>query len=166
MSHDGVLEPEDLIDEDERAVRRVHELLPLLLRSLRAGAGPRRLARIDAAEADLRRCLSAHADRLLTDPELAFLPFERALQPAGAVARVASADILLLVLPFFLREAGWHGADLEDRRFRIRISDVIAHAIPCLPELHGYSCGAAVWTVEYAVDDARRALRLERRARR
>lgn len=51
-------------------------------------------------------------------------------------------------------------------RLQIRISDVLPHTIPHLPELLGYSCGAAVWTVEYAVDDARGALLLGRRARR
>jgi hypothetical protein len=164
VSDDGVFEDDDLIDADDLPVRRLDEMLPILLRPLRAGAGPRRLQRIDAAELDLRRCLEVYAHRLLTTPELAFLEFEQAVNPADAVARAASVDVLLLVLPFFIREPEWHGVDLEDRRLRIRISDVLAHQMPRLPELQGYSCGAEVWSVEYAVEDARRELRMERRA--
>jgi hypothetical protein len=158
-------EDDELLGEDDRPVRRLDEVLPVLLRPFRAEAGPRRLERIDTAERDLRRCLEANADRLLTDGELAFLEFEQALDAEGAVARSASVDVLLLVLPIFIREPAWHGTDLEDRRLRIRIGDVLAHRIPLLPELQGSSCGAEVWSVEYAVEDARRALRLERRAR-
>ncbi len=166
MCDDPVDEDEYLLEEDDRPVRRLDEMLPVLLQPFRAGAGPRRLERIDAVERDLRSCLEANATRLLTTPELAFLEFEQALEPEGAIARAASVDVLLLLLPTFIREPEWHGADLEDRRLRIRISDVLAHQMPRLPELQGFACGAEVWSVEYAVDDARRELRLERRARR
>ena len=135
---------EGLLDEDDRPVRRLDEMLPVLLRQFTTESGPRRLERIDAAEKDLRRCLEKHAGRLLTTPELAFLEFEQALEPRDAVARAASVDVLLLVLPFFIREPEWHGSDLEDRRLRIRISDVLAHQFPSLPEMQGYTCGTEV----------------------
>lgn len=159
-------EDEDVLGEDDRLVRRVDEMLPVLLAPLQRGVGARRTLRLQNADAALRACLEAHAEQLLTSTELDVLPFEQADAMEGAVARVASVEVLLLLLPFFLREPEWFGEDAEDRRLRIRIADVLAHAIPGLPEMRGFSCGCEVWSVEYAISAARRELRELRRAER
>ena len=148
--------------EDDRGVRRTDEVLQLLFDALRGTVQGRRLERLDRAEADLRRCLDENADGLLTDPELALLALERQLDPEGAVARVASADVVLLLLPIFLKDARWHGRDAEDRRLRIQMALTLARRAVRLPELAQYEWGCAMWDVEAAVEQSRRELRRER----
>ncbi len=145
--------------DDDKGVRRFDEVLRLLLEPIRAKAQGKRLQRIDRCETDLRRCLDANADRLLIDPELALLPLERALDPEGATGRVASAELVLLLLPTFLSEPEWQGVDAEDRRLRISLAMTLARTGVRLPELADYASGCAMWDVEAAVQRARERLR-------
>ena len=150
---------EDL--EDDRRLRRSDEVLRLLFDRLVAGTTGRRHERLQRAEQDLRRCLEVNADRLFTDLERDLLVLEEQLDPVGAAARVASAEVVLLVLPIFLDEARWHGTDPEDRRLRIRLAADLTKAAVRLPELQGeISC--LVLDVEFAVRRARSALRGDR----
>lgn len=145
--------------DDDRGVRRFDEVLRLLFEPIRAKAQGKRRDRVDRCEADLRRCLDANAQRLLTDPELALLPLERQLDPDGAAGRVASADVVLLLLPLFLRDPQWHGLDAQDRRLRITLTLMLARSAVRLPELASYSWGCAMWDVESAVEQARDRLK-------
>jgi hypothetical protein len=145
--------------DDDKEVRRFDEVLRLLLEPIRAKAEGECLERIDRCEIDLRRCLDANADRLLIDPELALLRLERALDPEGATGRVASAELVLLLLPIFLSEPEWPGVDVEDRRLRISLAMTLARTGVRLPELADYASGCAMWDVEAAVQRAREGLR-------
>ncbi|WP_375400463.1 hypothetical protein [uncultured Amnibacterium sp.] len=155
-------EDEDEEREEDRPVRRVDEVLRILVDRLRADVAGRRLEQVDRAEIDLRRCIEQNAAGLFTDPELALLPLEQQLDPVGAVARVASADVLLLVLPIFLDDARWHGVDDEDRRLRVRFVVALSRAAVRLPELQPYSSGCAIWDIEAAVQRAHADLRRRR----
>lgn len=132
----------------------------------RAAAGGRRLERLCAAEADLRACLEVLAPVALTGPELALLALERQFEAEGAAARVAAADAVLIVLPTYLEDPRWRGADLEDRRLRITLAEPLAWSIARLPQLRGTSLGCPVWTIEAAARHARWVLRQEREAAR
>ncbi len=157
-----------MVDDDggatgaDRGVRRVDEILTLLFAAERRGLGGRRLDRLRSAECDLRRCLVVHAAHLLTGPELALLELEQQLDPVGAAERVASAEVVLLVLPLYLADPRWHGEDLEDRRLRIRLAEDLARQALALPELAGRSWECALGDVEVAIEDARRELRRAR----
>ena len=157
-------EQDDEERDDDTSVRRSDEVLQLLFDSLRGMVKGERRERLDRAEADLRPCLDQNAERLLTDPELALLALERQLDPDGAVARVAGADVVLLLLPIFLTEPRWHGRDAEDRRLRISLALTLARRAVRLPELAQYSWECAMWEVEAAVGRARLELRREREA--
>jgi hypothetical protein len=147
-----------------RGVPRFDETIGRFFDDRCRGLGGRRLERLRAAERDLRACLDAHAERLLTTPELALLALERQFDEQGAVARVAEADVALLLLPIFLEEPKWFGEDVEDRRVRIRLAEPLAYWVARTPELRDQSLGAAVWTVEATVEHAIWMLRMEREA--
>jgi hypothetical protein len=156
---------EDELDrEADREVLRFEEALEMFLEPLRAQAQGRRRERIDRAADDLRRCLEANAQRLLTTPELDLLPLEQQLDPVGAVARVASADVLLLLLRIFVEDVEWHGIDAEDRRIRLHLTMALTRQVARLPQLAGYAIGCEVWSIEGAVERARADLRRSRRA--
>lgn len=146
--------------EDDRPVRRADAVLRLLVDDLRRQATGRRLDRIDRAEGDLRRCIAASVDRLFTDPERALVPLEEQFEPEGAAVRVASAEVVLIVLPVFLGEARWHGADVEDRRVRIQLAAAITRGAVRLPDLQGeVACFVieAQQAIRRARDELRRA---------
>lgn len=132
----------------------------------RAGVSGRRLARLHAAEADLRACLETLASVALTGPELVLLALERQFDPLGATARVAEADAVLIVLPTYLEDPRWRGADLADRRLRITLAEPLAWSIARLPHPRATPFGCPVWTVEAAARHARWVLRQERDAAR
>jgi hypothetical protein len=155
---------DDEESDDDKGVRRSDEVLQLLFESIRRKVQGRRRERLERAEVDLRGRLDQNAGRLLTDPELALLALEQQLHPVGAVARVASADVVLLLLPIFLREPQWHGRDAEDRRLRIQLALTLARSAVRLPELVQYAWGCAMWDVEAAVERARLDLRRQREA--
>jgi hypothetical protein len=148
--------------ELDRAVRRSDEILSLLFAAERRGLAGKRLERLRTAEADLRSCLNALADRLLTDHELVLLELERQLDPVGAVERVAAAGVVLLVLPRWLRDERWRGEDLEDRRLRIRVAEDLSAALIALPEVASAEWRCARREIESAVEDARSELRRAR----
>jgi hypothetical protein len=149
-----------------RGVPRSDEVIRGFFDEQRRATTGRRRERLDRAEADLRACLEAHAERLLTAPELALLALERQFEAAGAVARTAAADAVLLLLPIFLEDHHWFGEDLEDRRLRIRLAEPLAYAIARRPELPSAAVAPAVWTVEAATEHAVWMLRQEREAAR
>ncbi|MET0590009.1 MAG: hypothetical protein ABWZ77_02430 [Naasia sp.] len=78
----------------------------------------KRLSRVEAAHADLLACFTAHLPDVL--PESA--DRREADDRPEAAARVAPPEVILQVLPFFLDEQQWHGADLQDRRVRYSLS--------------------------------------------
>ena len=147
-----------------RGVPRSDEVIRRYFAEACRGLAGRRLERLRRAEADLRSCLEAHAPQLLTAPELALLELERQFDERDAVARVAEADVVLLLLPIFLEEPKWFGDDVEDRRVRIRLAEPLAYSVARAPELRDLSLGAAVWTVEATVEHAIWMLRMEREA--
>ena len=149
-----------------RGVPRSDEVIGRFFDEQRLATTGRRRERLDRAEADLRTCLEAHAQQLLTAPELALLALERQFDATGAVARVAAADAVLLLLPIYLEDHHWFGEDLEDRRLRILLAEPLAYSIARLPEIRERKVGSAVWTVEAAKEHAVWMLRQERGAAR
>lgn len=150
------------------AVQRSEDVLRRFFAEERAGATPRRVDRLDRAEADLRACLDELAPHLLTKQELALVALERQFEPVGATARVAGAEALLLTLPRFLDEPRWHGEDLEDRRLRIALAEPLAEEIVRLPALRNLDLdlGRAWWIVVASVRHEIFLLRQERAAAR
>lgn len=121
-----------------------------------ARASGTRQRRLERAIGDLRQCFEEVADRILTTPELATRELERQFRAEGASARVADAYALLYVLPIWLDDSKWHGADLEDRRLRVHLTLPLARFVTRLPTFDGPAGGnCAVWSVEYAVRRAR-----------
>lgn len=116
-----------------------------------AGLTPRRADRMRRAEADLRACLDALAPLVLSDQERALLALERQFGTTDAVARVASAEAVLLVLPVFLDDPHWHGSDVEDRRLRIRLARDLSEAILHSSLMRGVDLGRAAGVVDAAV---------------
>lgn len=128
---------------------RAEDVLRGFFGEQRAAASGRRLQRLQCAEADLRGCLEAAAPRLLEPHELALAALERQFDPEHVVARVAGAEVLLLLLPIFLDDPHWHGADVEDRKLRIRLAEPLAERIVRLPGIG--DVGRAAWLVDAAV---------------
>lgn len=122
----------------------------------------KRYRRLERAEADLRRCFEAHADRVLTDPERYLLTIEQQFDPEGAAARVADVDAVLQVLPMYLEDPEWFGDDLEDRRLRILMAKRLARQVPYLKELQGRSVSEPVLLVRVAAHRAGRRLDRDR----
>jgi hypothetical protein len=147
-----------------RGVPRSDEVIGRFFAERRRGVAGRRLDRVRSAEADLRACLEAHAPQLLPPPDAALLALERQFDARGAAARVAGAGAVLLLLPIYLEEPRWFGADVEDRKERIRLAEPLAHDVARLPGLRGKAIGPAVWTVEATVEHAIWMLRMEREA--
>ncbi|HEY4269396.1 MAG TPA: hypothetical protein VGM94_14530 [Galbitalea sp.] len=134
----------------------------LLEHARASGARQRRLER---ASDDLRECLEAVAERILTTRELAVLDLELQFQPFGAAARIADADALLFALCSWLEDSRWHGNDFEDRRLRVHLALPLARFVTRLPRFDGpVDGGCAMWDVEAAVRQARREIRVARGA--
>lgn len=125
----------------------------------------RRRQRVAHAVTDLRRCFEHEAGRVLTDPELHLLAAEQQFDRDGAAARVAEPDALLLVLPTFLNDPAWHGAEAEDRRIRAHLALSLMRRVLRQPGLDGQSVGCEVWSIEAAVERSLTAVRAERGAR-
>jgi hypothetical protein len=149
-----------------RVVPRADEVIGRFFAEQRTGSTGRRLERLRRAEVDLRACLEHRAALVLSEPELALLALERQFDATGAAARVAEADVVLLLLPLFIEESQWYGSDLEDRKLRIRLAEPLAYEVARLPELRDADVGTAVWTVEAAVRHAVWMFRQEREAAR
>lgn len=130
---------------------RADDALRVFVRDQSAGLAPQRAERMRRAELDLRACLDALAPLVLTDQERALLALERQFGTADAVARVASAEAVLLVLPVFLDDPNWHGLDLEDRRLRIRLARDLSEEILRSSLLRGVDVGRAAGVVDAAV---------------
>lgn len=144
------------------AANRADEVLRHFFRAQQSGVAGRRVDRLRRAEADLRACLEDRASLLLTEQELALLALERQFDPEGAAARVAAAETVLLMLPLFLEEPRWHGADVEDRRLRIRLAEPLAHELVLASDSRRAELSRAVWIVEATVQHAAWMLRTER----
>ena len=151
---------------ERRVLLRVDDVLRRFFAEQATGASERRAHRLQHADADLRACLDELAHLLLTDQERALLALERQFDSVAATARVASADVILLLLPVFLDEPRWHGDDLEDRRLRIRLATVLAEEILRASASSGVDLGRAAWVVEAAVRHEIWMLRQEREATR
>ncbi len=149
----------------DQATRSAAEILERFFLLERGRASGRRLQRLELAERDLRSCLDAEADAILTETELALLAAEIQFDPEGATARVTEPDAILHVLPPFLQDPAWHGQDAEDRRLRIRLALPLARLVCRLPELRRAEVNCAFWDVEAAVDRGRRDLRRSRAPR-
>lgn len=145
---------------------RADEVIGAFFAEQRSSTTGRREERLDRAEADLRACLEEHAHLVLSEPERALLALERQFGAQGAVARVVSAEAVLLLLPLYLEESRWRGLDLEDRRLRIRLAEPLAQVVAASPGLRDTDLGAAVWIVEATVRHAIWMLRQEREATR
>ena len=78
----------------------------------------------------------------------------------------AQVDALLALLPVFLDDPRWHGADLEDRKLRIRLAEPLAWEVLRLPELRDVDLGKAASRVEAAVRHEIWLFRQEREAAR
>jgi hypothetical protein len=151
----------------ERGVMlRAEDVLRRFFRAQLASASKQRANRLRGAEADLLACLDELAPVLLTDQERALLALERQFEPEGALARVASADSVLLLLPVFLDEPRWHGSDLEDRRLRIRLARSLAEEIFRASASWGVDLGRAAGVVEAQVRHEIWMLQQEREATR
>lgn len=145
-------------------MQRADEVLRWFFEEQAAGATQRRAERLRCAQADLRACLDGLASCLFTDQEHALLALERQFDPRDATSRVASAEAVLLVLPVFLDEPRWHGADLEDRRLRIGLARPLSEQIVHTAALRGVDLGRAGWVVEASVRHEIWMLRQEREA--
>lgn len=145
-----------------RGLVRADEVLTTFFGDQRRAAGPRRLDRLATAEAALRDCLDAYAPGMLGTQETTLLALERQFERSSAVARVAGADLVLLLLPLYLDEPRWHGDDLIDRQLRIRLAEPLAeHIVHAAP---GASLGRPAWIVGAAVRHEIWLLRQEREA--
>lgn len=147
-------------------MQRADEALHVFVQEQVAGAADQLAERLRAAEADLRTCLDELASGLFTDQERALLALERQFDPEHATSRVASAEAILLVLPVFLDDPRWHGADFEDRQIRIRLARSLADEIVCTASSRGVDLGRAAWVVEASVRHEIWMLRQERQATR
>ena len=145
---------------------RAEEVLRRFFDGQAAGATKQRAERLCRAEADLLGCLEELAPVLLTGQERALLTLERQFDPEGALGRVASADSVLLALPVYLDEPRWHGADLEDRRLRIRLAQTLADEIFRASASRGVDLARATWIVEAQVRHEIWMLQQEREATR
>ena len=125
------------LDEDDRAVRRLDEILHAMVDPMVEELQGKRRRRLEAAEDALRRCIEINAGRLLSGQELVLLELEVQVEPDGAAARVASAPALLHVLPIYLEDADWEGDDDEDRRVRMRFALELARWSGEYPEFEG-----------------------------
>ena len=143
---------------------RAEEVLRRFFGEQLAGAPKRRVERLQCAEADLLACLEVLAPALLTDQERALLALESQFDPQCALARVAGADAVLLALPVFLDQPRWHGADLEDRRLRIRLARSLADEIFRASASRGVDLGRATWVVKAQVQHEIWMLQQEREA--
>jgi hypothetical protein len=151
----------------ERSVmQRADEVLRRFFVGQAASASPRRTERLQRAEADVRACLEELAPLLFTEQERALLALERQFEPEDAPARVASADAILLLLPVFLDEPRWHGADLEDRRLRIQLASTLVEEMLRASASWGIDLGRAATVVEAQVRHEIWMLRQEREASR
>ena len=148
--------------DDDRPARRVDELLTVQMRWLLDEVEGKRRRRLKEATADLRECIEVHGERVMDDEDVRLLELERqCFGPEGAVGRVASAPVLLRVLPSFLDEPRWWGADDVDRRVRMRLALRLAWAVARMPELEGFDTVSAVAEVMRARQAANRRLRQE-----
>jgi hypothetical protein len=148
--------------EDDLPARRVDEVVTVLMLPILDEVEGKRRRRLRDATADLRECIEVHGERAMSEDEARLLELERQFfDPQGAVARVAPAPVLLRVLPFYLQETRWQGADDVDRRVRMRLALRLARATARLPELHGFDVATALADVERAWKVANRRLRRE-----
>ena len=151
----------------ERAViQRADDALRRFFAEQVQAVPPRRADRLLRAEKALRACLDALVPVLLSPQERALLTLEEQFDPEGAAARVAGADAVLLILPVYLDDPRWHGADLEDRRLRIRLAGVLGEEIARASASRGLDVGRAAWVVDAAVRHETWMLRQERQAMR
>src|SRR4051794_26973116 len=131
----------------ERGMLRGDDVLRRVFGGQAAGATPRRADRLRSAETGLRTPLDDLAPPVFTEQERALLALERQFEPEDAPSRVAGGGAILLVLPLYLDEPHWHGADVEDRRLRIQLASLLTEDILHASAAWGVDLGRAAWVV-------------------